>query len=43
MYEYTRVGHLLEFGLVFNLVFKNASSFNLNKENSCLQELFRFS
>lgn len=34
---------LLEFGLIFSLVYKNASGSNLNKENSCLQELFQFS
>ena len=43
MYEYKRVGHLLEFGLILDLVYKNASGFNLNKKSSCLWELFRFS
>lgn len=43
MHECQTLGHLLEFGLIFDLAFKNASSFNLSQEHSCLQKQFQFS
>lgn len=38
MHECQRLGHVLEFGLIFDLAFKNA---NLSQENSCLQKQFQ--
>lgn len=43
MHECQRLGHLLEFGLIFDLALKNASGFNLSQENSCLQKQLQFS
>lgn len=42
MHEFQRLGYLLEFGLIFDRAFKNASGSNLRQENSCLQKQFQF-